>query len=89
MLVGYPDDHASDTVHMWDPRSQRVRMTRDIRCLNWMYFEEPNTGQKSELIVASDSGRSTRVREKISNSKECGNTDSKNEVNGNEDNDDR
>ena len=42
MFVGYPDDHASDTYRMWDPRSRRVHVTRDIKWLNRMYFENPN-----------------------------------------------
>jgi len=44
MFVGYPDDHAADTLRMWDPRSRRVHVTRDIKWLNRMYFENPNMG---------------------------------------------
>jgi hypothetical protein len=42
MFVGYPDDHAADTLRMWDPRSRRVHVTRNIKWLNRMYFENPN-----------------------------------------------
>jgi len=38
MFVGYPENHYDDTFRMWDPRSRRVHITRDISWLNKMYF---------------------------------------------------
>jgi hypothetical protein len=38
MFVGYPHNHASDTFRMWDPRSRRVHITRDVIWLNKMFF---------------------------------------------------
>ena len=40
MFVGYPESHSSDTYRMWDPRSQRVHITRDITWLNRMFFKK-------------------------------------------------
>jgi Reverse transcriptase (RNA-dependent DNA polymerase)/Zinc knuckle len=40
MFVGYSQSHSSDTYRMWDPRSKRVHITRDIRWLKKMYFQE-------------------------------------------------
>jgi hypothetical protein len=34
MFVGYSTAHAGNTYRMWDPRSRRVLITRDIRWLN-------------------------------------------------------
>jgi hypothetical protein len=45
MFVGYSQSHSSDTYCMWDPRSKRVHITRDIRWLNKMYFQELNIAQ--------------------------------------------
>jgi hypothetical protein len=42
MFVGYSTAHAGDTYRMWDPRSRRVHITRDIRWLNKMYFDQSN-----------------------------------------------
>jgi hypothetical protein len=54
MFVAYPDDHAADTLHMWDPRSRRVHVTRNIKWLNCLYFVNPNmrsdTGNSPGLI---------------------------------------
>jgi hypothetical protein len=38
MFVGYPHNHASDTFCMWDPRSRRIHITRDVIWLNKMVF---------------------------------------------------
>jgi hypothetical protein len=38
MFVGYSRNHAGDTLHMWDPETKRVHLSRDIVWLNKMYF---------------------------------------------------
>ena len=38
MFVGYPDSHACDTYRMWDPRSTRVHVSRDIIWMGRMFF---------------------------------------------------
>jgi hypothetical protein len=45
MFAGYSQSHSSDTYRIWDPRSKRVHITRDIRWLNKMYFQELNIVQ--------------------------------------------
>ena len=43
MFVGYPNNHASDTYCMWDPRSTQVHVTRDVTWLKKMYFPKIHT----------------------------------------------
>jgi hypothetical protein len=40
MFVGYSTTHAGNTYRMWDPRSRRVHITRDILWLNKMFFNQ-------------------------------------------------
>lgn len=41
MFVGYPNNHAGDVYEMWDPKTKRVRTTRDIIWLHRMYYQKP------------------------------------------------
>jgi len=36
IMVGYADDHSSDTYRMYDPLSNHVRLTQDIHWAAWM-----------------------------------------------------
>jgi hypothetical protein len=55
MFVGYPDLHASDNYRMWDPRSKRVHITRDVIWLNKMFFEQPPTLPTAEIYSINNS----------------------------------
>jgi hypothetical protein len=37
-FVGYSESHSKDTYRMWDPKTRKVSVTRDIRCLNRRFF---------------------------------------------------
>ena len=39
MMVGYALDHPGDTYRMWDKRTKRVHVTRDVIWLRRMYFD--------------------------------------------------
>jgi len=41
MFVGYAVDHPGDCYRMYDPKTQRVHITRDIIWLKRMYYEKP------------------------------------------------
>jgi hypothetical protein len=43
MFIGYSAAHADNTYCMWDPRSRRVHITRDICWLNKMFFDWNDT----------------------------------------------
>jgi hypothetical protein len=43
MFVGYSTAHDDNTYCMWDPRSRRVHITRDICWLNKMFFDWSDT----------------------------------------------
>jgi hypothetical protein len=38
MFVGYAKDHEGDCVQMWDPKTKRVHVTRDIIWLRYMFY---------------------------------------------------
>jgi hypothetical protein len=40
MFVGYALHHTGDTYRMWDPRTNRVHITRDVIWLKRMFFEK-------------------------------------------------
>jgi hypothetical protein len=45
MFIGYADDHDGDVYRMWNPKTERVRITRDVIWMKQMMFtkrvEEP------------------------------------------------
>lgn len=41
MFVGYPSNRESDSVHMWNPKTNGIVTTRDVIWLKRMYFEKP------------------------------------------------
>jgi hypothetical protein len=36
MFIGYADDH--EVYHMWNPKTERVHITRDVICMKQMMF---------------------------------------------------
>jgi hypothetical protein len=50
MFVGYAEDHSSDCYRMWDPKTNRVHVTRDIIWLRRMFFIKTVFG-KDDIIV--------------------------------------
>jgi hypothetical protein len=52
MLVGYALDHAGDVYRMWNPKTGRVHVTRDIIWLRRMFFKKIEDPE--EIIVAPD-----------------------------------
>jgi hypothetical protein len=68
MFVGYSTAHAGDTYCMWDPRSRRVHITRDIQWLNKMYFDQSNNLRITYIGGISGNLEDRNPDEKIVNS---------------------
>jgi hypothetical protein len=49
MFIGYADHHDGDCYRMWDPRTQRVHVTRDVIWLKRMFFEKPI--ERHDIVV--------------------------------------
>ena len=43
MFIGYTNDDAGDCYHVWNPKTNNVRTTRDVLWLKRMYFTRPKT----------------------------------------------
>lgn len=39
MMVGYATSHAGDTYEMWDPKTRRIHVTRDVIWMKRMFFQ--------------------------------------------------
>ena len=50
MFVGYSMDHAGDCYRMFNPKTNRVHITRDIKWLNRMYFKNVRFHRAENLL---------------------------------------
>ena len=51
MFIGYNQENCENCFRMFDPKSSRVTLTRDIIWLGWMYFPRRNA-KKTQLLPA-------------------------------------
>ena len=49
MFVGYVTEHSGDTFRMYDPKTNCIRVLRDVIWLKWMHFERPPTAQEMTI----------------------------------------
>ena len=75
MFVGYPHNHASDTFQMWDPRSKRVHITRDVIRLNKMFFPKLQDNLDTNVEYMQDNA------EFVSDNDDEDNSDGNNNIN--------
>lgn len=62
MFVGYALDHAGDCYRMWDPKTGRIHVTRDIIWLKRMFFKPEVTPMlDSGVVIEFDREHDTNV----------------------------
>ena len=49
MFVGYATEHSGDTYRMYDPKTNCIRVSRDVIRLKRMYFEQPPRAQEMTI----------------------------------------